>query len=43
MKAIEFDEWIILINKAIEYGITKEEVESFIKGYIRGGSFHVRS
>jgi hypothetical protein len=33
MKVIELHEWLILIKKAIEYGITKEEVRNFIEEY----------
>jgi len=43
VKTIEFYEWLILIEKAIEYGITKEEVRSFIEGYSKGGKTNVRS
>lgn len=31
MKTTEFDEWFLLFNKAIEYGLSKEEVKRFFQ------------
>jgi hypothetical protein len=43
MKKSELEEWFLLLEKAIEYGISKEEIRRFFQEHSKGGNSNVRS